>query len=111
MRSLLGSTIFRITGTFVLILIGAVFCIGGFICWSTAGFMDPQINTLIETGIEGLADVYRSDGLPGLVATTKARIGRDPARSSIYLVADWYRAWVEPRKGHMHPSRRGNFIG
>jgi signal transduction histidine kinase len=94
MRSLLGSTIFRITGTFALILIGAVFCMGGFTYWSTVGFMERQTNTLIETDIEGLADVYRSDGLPGLVATIKARIERDPARSSIYLVADRHRTPV-----------------
>ena len=54
--------------------------------------MERQINTLIDPGIEGLGDVYRSDGLPGLVAIIRARIERDPGRVSIYLVADWYRA-------------------
>ncbi|MFT4560662.1 MAG: signal transduction histidine kinase [Gammaproteobacteria bacterium] len=61
---------------------------GGFIYWSTIGFMDRQTNAVIETDIEGLADVYRRDGLRGLIDTIESRINRDPERSSIYLVTD-----------------------
>jgi signal transduction histidine kinase len=73
---------------FVLILLGAITFMGGFVFWSTVGFMDRQTNTVIETDIEGLADVYQRDGLNGLIATIESRIKRDPSRSSIYLVAN-----------------------
>ncbi|MFP6681202.1 MAG: HAMP domain-containing sensor histidine kinase [Gammaproteobacteria bacterium] len=82
------STIFKVTVVFVLILIGAVTFMGGFVFWSTVGFMDRQTNTVIETDIEGLAEVYQRDGLRGLISTIESRVERDPTRSSIYLVAD-----------------------
>ena len=82
------STIFTMTIVFVVIFVGAVAFIGGFVFWSTVGFMDRQTNTVIETDIEGLAAVYQRSGLGGLIATIESRIERDPTRSSIYLVAD-----------------------
>jgi signal transduction histidine kinase len=82
------STIFKVTVIFLLILVSAVTFMGGFVYWSTVGFMDRQTNTVIETDIEGLAEVYQRGGLRGLIATIEARVERDPTRSSIYLVAD-----------------------
>ncbi|MFT4582749.1 MAG: signal transduction histidine kinase [Gammaproteobacteria bacterium] len=73
---------------FVLLLVSAIFFMGGFIYWSTIGFMDRQTSAVIETDIEGLADVYSRDGLRGLIDTIESRIKRDPQRSSIYLVTD-----------------------
>ena len=88
LRNLCYSTIFKVTVVFVLILISAVTFMGGFIFWSTVGFMDRQTNTVIETDIEGLAEVYQRGGLRGLISTIESRVERDPTRSSIYLVAD-----------------------
>ena len=82
------------TLVFVLILISTVAFMGGLVYWSTVGFMDRQADTVIETDIEGLAEVYQRHGLRGLIATIEARIERDPARSSIYLVADGARSPV-----------------
>lgn len=82
------STTFKVAVIFVVILVSTVAFIGGFVFWSTVGFMDRQTNTVIETDIEGLAEVYRGNGLRGLITTIELRIERDPTRSSIYLVAD-----------------------
>lgn len=73
---------------FALILSATVAVFGGVVFWSTIGFMDRQTNTVIETDIEALSEVYQRDGLRGLIATIESRIARDPGRSSIYLVAD-----------------------
>lgn len=73
---------------FALVLSATVAAFGGFVFWSTVGFMERQTNTVIETDIEALSEVYQRDGLRGLIATIESRIERDPARSSIYLVAD-----------------------
>jgi signal transduction histidine kinase len=73
---------------FALVLSATVAVFGGFVFWSTIGFMDRQTNTVIETDIEALSEVYQRDGLRGLIATIESRIERDPGRSSIYLVAD-----------------------
>jgi signal transduction histidine kinase len=83
-----------VTLVFVLILISTVALMGGFVFWSTVGFMDRQTDAVIETDIEGLAEVYQRRGLRGLIATIESRIDRDPARSSIYLVADGARSPV-----------------
>ncbi|HJP35917.1 MAG: HAMP domain-containing sensor histidine kinase [Gammaproteobacteria bacterium] len=88
------STIFKVSAVFALILLSTVGFMGGFVFWSTVGFMDRQTNVLIETDIEGLAEIYRRDGLRGLITTIESRIERDPVRSSIYLVTDSARAPV-----------------
>lgn len=82
------STAFRMSVVFALVLSATVALFGGFVYWSTVGFMDRQTNTVIETDIEGLSEVYQRGGLRGLITIIEARIERDPARSSIYLVAD-----------------------
>lgn len=73
---------------FALVLSATLAAFGGFVFWSTVGFMERQTNTVIETDIEALSEVYQRDGLRGLIATIESRIERDPGRSSIYLVAD-----------------------
>lgn len=82
------STAFKTSVVFALILSSSVALMGGFVFWSTVGFMDRQTNAVIETDIEALAEVYQRDGLRGLITTIEARVERDPVRSSIYLVAD-----------------------
>ena len=88
-RTELGQSIaFKMSLAFALVLSATVAVFGGFVFWSTIGFMDRQTNTVIETDIEALSEVYQRDGLRGLIATIESRIERDPGRSSIYLVAD-----------------------
>lgn len=82
------SIAFKMSLAFALVLSATLAAFGGFVFWSTVGFMERQTNTVIETDIEALSEVYQRDGLRGLIATIESRIERDPRRSSIYLVAD-----------------------
>lgn len=82
------STAFKMGAIFALVLCASVALMGSFVYWTTVGFMERETNTVIETDIEGLAEVYQRRGLGGLVATIEQRIDRDPVRSSIYLLAD-----------------------
>lgn len=73
---------------FALVLSATLAAFGGFVFWSTVGLMERQTDTVIETDIEALSEVYQRNGLRGLIATIESRIERDPERSAIYLVAD-----------------------
>ena len=99
------STIFKVSAVFALILLSTVGFMGGFVFWSTVGFMDRQTNVLIETDIEGLAEIYRRDGLRGLITTIESRIERDPVRSSIISspIVRARRWWVTFRPGPTPP--------
>ena len=59
-----------------------------FIYVSTEGFMTRQMEAVIEAEVQGLAERYRVAGVPGLRALVRERVARNPASSSIYLLAD-----------------------
>ena len=59
-----------------------------FIYISAAGYMTRQMEAVIEAEVQGLAERYRISGTRGLGALVGARIARNPASSSIYLLAD-----------------------
>ena len=56
--------------------------------WSAAGYMTRQMEAVIEAEVQGLAERYRSAGLRGLRDLVAERLARNPASSSIYLLAD-----------------------
>ena len=56
--------------------------------WSAAGYMTRQMEAVVEAEVQGLAERYRSAGLRGLRALVAERLARNPASSSIYLLAD-----------------------
>ena len=58
------------------------------IYWSAAGYMTRQMEAVIEAEVQGLAERYRSAGLRGLRGLVAERLARNPASSSIYLLAD-----------------------
>ena len=58
------------------------------IYWSAAGYMTRQMEAVIEAEVQGLAERYRSAGLRGLRGLVAERLDRNPASSSIYLLAD-----------------------
>ena len=60
----------------------------GFIYVSAAGYMTGQMEAVIEAEVQGLAERYRIAGTRGLRALVNERIARNPASSSIYLLAD-----------------------
>ena len=59
-----------------------------FIYLSTAGYMARQMEAVIEAEVQGLAERYRIGGLRGLRRLVDERLARNPASSSIYLLAD-----------------------
>ena len=59
-----------------------------FIYISTAGYSTRQMEAVIEAEVQGLAERYRVAGLRGLRALVGERLARNPASSSIYLLAD-----------------------
>ena len=58
------------------------------IYWSAAGYMTRQMEAVIEAEVQGLAERYRGTGLRGLRDLVAERLARNPASSSIYLLAD-----------------------
>ena len=59
-----------------------------FIYVSTEGYMTRQMEAVIEAEVQGLAERYRVGGTRGLRALVGERLARNPASSSIYLLAD-----------------------
>ena len=59
-----------------------------FIYVSTEGFTARQMEAVVEAEVQGLAERYRVAGVRGLRALVRERIARNPASSSIYLLAD-----------------------
>ena len=59
-----------------------------FIYVSTEGYMTRQMEAVIEAEVQGLAERYRIAGTRGLRALVGERLARNPASSSIYLLAD-----------------------
>lgn len=84
----LASSSFRLALLYVALLGVSVSILLGFIHWMTAGYMDRQTDATIAAEIQGLAEQYRRRGLRGLTALIQERVARDPAGSSVYLLAD-----------------------
>jgi signal transduction histidine kinase len=68
--------------------VGSVILLLGYIYWATAGYMDRQTDATIEAEIRGLAEQYRRRDLAGLSSVIAERVARDPAGASLYLLAD-----------------------
>ena len=64
------------------------FALLAFIYVSTEGYMTRQMEAVIEAEVQGLAERYRVAGTRGLRALVGERLARNPASSSIYLLAD-----------------------
>ena len=85
---LLHSSSFRLALVYMALFGGSVLILLVFIYWSTARHMASQADATIEAEITGLAERYRTDGLPGLTALIVERTSRKPGGSSIYLLVD-----------------------
>ncbi|MFY9975061.1 MAG: HAMP domain-containing sensor histidine kinase [Chromatiaceae bacterium] len=84
----LGSSSFRLAVLYMLLLTVSVAILLGFIYWSTAGYMDRQLDATIAAETQGLAEQYRRRGLRGLTSLIKERVARDPTGAGIYLLVD-----------------------
>ncbi len=85
---LLHSSSFRLALVYMALFGGSVLILLVYIYWSTARYMASQADATIEAEITGLAERYRTDGLPGLTASILERTSRKPGGSSIYLLVD-----------------------
>jgi signal transduction histidine kinase len=85
---LLRSFTFRLALLYATFSLGTVVVLLGFIYWTTAGYMDRQIDATIEEEILGLTEQYESRGLDGLSGVIEERVAHDPTRAAIYLLAD-----------------------
>jgi signal transduction histidine kinase len=86
--SILRSSIFRLALLYMVLSVGSVVVLLGFIYWATAGYADRQIDETIEAEIRGLAEQYRRRGLGGLTNIIAERVARDPGGAGVYLLAD-----------------------
>lgn len=84
----LGSSSFRLAVLYMLLLAVSVAILLGFIYWSTAGYMDRQLDATIAAETQGLAEQYRRGGLRGLTSLIQERVARDPTGAGVYLLVD-----------------------
>ncbi len=84
---LLRSSTFRLALLYMVLFAGSASMLLGFIYWSTVAFMSEQVDTTIETEIQGLAEQYRQRGLNGLVSIINERVERRSDSAALYLFA------------------------
>ena len=88
MTSITRSIAWRIAIGYAVLFGFSVLALLVFIYVSTEGFMTRQMEAVIEAEVQGLEERYRVTGTRGLRALIEERIARNPASSSIYLLAD-----------------------
>ena len=88
MTTVTRSVAWRIAVGYAVLFMSSVIVLLSLIYWSSAGYMDQQVDAVIEAEVQGLAEHYRIRRLRGLRDLVAERIARNPASSSIYLLAD-----------------------
>ena len=88
MISITRSIAWRIAVGYAVLFGASVLALLVFIYVSTEGFMTRQMEAVIEAEVQGLAERYRAGGVRGLRALVRERVARNPASSSVYLLAD-----------------------
>ena len=88
MTSITRSIAWRIAIGYAVLFGVSVLALLVFIYVSTQGYMTRQMEAVIEAEVQGLAERYRAAGVRGLRTLIRDRIARNPASSSIYLLAD-----------------------
>ena len=88
MTSMTRSIAWRIAIGYAVLFGASVLALLVFVYVSTEGYMTRQMEAVIEAEVQGLAERYRVGGVRGLRALLRERTARNPASSSIYLLAD-----------------------
>ena len=91
---LLDTTAFRLTLIYLGLFGVSALALLGYLYIATAGFMTRQTAETIEAEIAGLAEQYRTQGLPRLRQVIEQRSASQPLRASIYLLTDPAGRWV-----------------
>ena len=63
-KKVVRTSTFRLALLYAMLFAGSVLLLLAFIYWSTVAFMANQVDATIEAEITGLAEQYRSRGLP-----------------------------------------------
>jgi signal transduction histidine kinase len=85
-RRLLHTSIFRIALLYLLLLGMTLLAVLGVVYWSTVRLIDRQSDVTVEAEIRGLAEQYRTEGLPRLVEVVRQRSGPGGAPENVYLL-------------------------
>ena len=88
MTSITRSLAWRIAIGYAALFGFSVLALLVFIYVSTAGYMTRQMEAVVEAELQAFADRYRAAGVRGLRNLIGARLARNPASSSVYLLAD-----------------------
>ncbi|MDH3659067.1 MAG: HAMP domain-containing histidine kinase [Alphaproteobacteria bacterium] len=91
---LLDTTAFRLTLIYLGLFGVSALALLGYLYLATAGFMTRQTTETIQAEIAGLAEQYRTQGLPRLRQVIEQRSAAQPHRASIYLLTDPSGRWV-----------------
>ncbi len=91
---LLDTTAFRLTLIYLGLFGVSALVLLGYLYAATAGFMTRQTSETIQAEIAGLAEQYRTQGLPRLRQVIEQRSAAQPHRASIYLLTDPTGRWV-----------------
>ncbi len=91
---LLDTTAFRLTLVYLGLFGLSALALLGYLYFATAGFMTQQTTETIQAEIGGLAEQYRTQGLPRLRQVIEQRSAAQPHRASIYLLTDQAGRWV-----------------
>jgi signal transduction histidine kinase len=91
---LLDTTAFRLTLIYLGLFGVSALVLLGYLYAATAGFMTQQTSETIQAEIAGLAEQYRTQGLPRLRQVIEQRSAAQPHRASIYLLTDPAGRWV-----------------
>jgi len=78
---------FRLTLLYVALFCVSVLALLAFIYWSTVGVIERQTEQTIQSEIRGLAEQYRLQGLPRLLAIDRERSGLSGDPANVYLLA------------------------
>ncbi|MEZ5935252.1 MAG: HAMP domain-containing sensor histidine kinase [Alphaproteobacteria bacterium] len=91
---LLDTSAFRLTLIYLGLFGVSALTLLGYLYFATAGFMTRQTEETIQAEIAGLAEQYRTQGLPRLRQVIDQRSAAQPHRASIYLLTDPGGRWV-----------------
>ena len=85
---LLRSSSLRNALVYGALFIAAVIVVLTFIYLSTVGYMDRQMDTILESDLRGLSRQFESEGEPGLAHTLSERVAQHPDGEVVYLLLD-----------------------
>lgn len=83
---LIRSSSLRIALLYASLFIGAVIVVLAFVYFTTAGFMDRQLDAILDSEMRGLEREFESEGTTGLAQTVAERVAQHPDGEVVYLL-------------------------